>query len=61
VNAARGREDELIEKLERIIRVCLYHVLADPESVDVFSDPRKIRNAFPVEIKDEKTGGSVVL
>lgn len=61
VNAARGREDELIEKLERIIRVCLYHVLADPESVDIFSDPRKIRKAFPVEIRDEKTGKKIVL
>jgi hypothetical protein len=61
VNAARERQDELIEKLERIVRVCLYHVLADHQSVDIFSDLRKIRKAFPVVITDANTGKKVVL
>jgi hypothetical protein len=54
VETARGREEQLIEKLERIVRACLYHVLADPESVEIFSDEEKIRQNFPVEVKETK-------
>ena len=51
VEKAKGREEELIQKLERILRACLYHVLADRESVEIFSDDDKLRSAFPVTVK----------
>jgi hypothetical protein len=51
VEKAKGREEELIQKLERILRACLYHVLADRESVDIFSDDDKLKSAFPVTVK----------
>lgn len=51
VEKAQGREEELIQKLERILRACLYHVLADRESVEVFSNDDKLRSTFPVTVK----------
>ena len=54
VEKAKGREEELIQKLERILRACLYHVLADSDSVDLFSDDEKIKQAFPVEVQESK-------
>lgn len=54
VTAAKGRENELIEKLERILRACLYHALADRESVEIFSDAEKIKKAFPVAVMEAK-------
>jgi hypothetical protein len=51
VEKAKGREEELIQKLERILRACLYHVLADRESVETFSDDDKLKSAFPVLVK----------
>ncbi len=50
VEKAKGREEELIQKLERILRACLYHVLSDRESVEIFSDDDKLKNAFPVSV-----------
>lgn len=50
VEGARGREEELIQKLERIVRACLYRVLGDQEAVDIFSDTEKIKKDFPVEV-----------
>jgi hypothetical protein len=40
-----------VKKLERILRACLYHVLADRESVETFSDDDKLKSAFPVLVK----------
>src|SRR6202030_3230932 len=51
VEKAKGREEELIQKLERILRACLYHVLADRESIEIFSDDDKLKSAFPVLVK----------
>jgi hypothetical protein len=51
VEKAKGREEELIQKLERIFRACLYHVLSDGESVRIFSDDDKLKAAFPVSVK----------
>lgn len=51
VEKAKGREEELIQKLERILRACLYHVLSDRESVEIFSDDEKLKAAFPVAVK----------
>jgi hypothetical protein len=51
VEKAKGREEELIQKLERILRACLCHVLSDPESVETFSDDEKLKTAFPVSVK----------
>ncbi len=51
VEKAKGREEELIQKLERILRACLYHVLSDRESVEIFSDDGKLKAAFPVAVK----------
>jgi len=51
VEKAKGREEELIQKLERILRACLYHVLSDRESVEIFSDDDKLKSAFPVTVK----------
>jgi len=48
VEKAKGREEELIQKLERILRACLYHVLSDQECVEIFSDDEKLKAAFPV-------------
>jgi hypothetical protein len=48
VEKAKGREEELIQKLERILRACLYHVLSDRESVEIFSDGDKLKDAFRV-------------
>jgi hypothetical protein len=52
VEKAKGREAELIQKLERIVRACLYHVLSDPESVKLFSDDEAIKKTFPVEVQE---------
>lgn len=54
VEVARGREEELIQKLERIVRACLYHVLADRESVEIFSGDDKLKTAYPVEVNEAK-------
>jgi hypothetical protein len=54
IEKARGREEELIQKLERILRACLCHVLSDPESVAIFSDIDKLKIAFPVLVKERK-------
>jgi hypothetical protein len=51
VEKAKGREEELIQKLERIFRACLYHVLSESESVKIFSDDDKLKAAFPVSVK----------
>jgi hypothetical protein len=48
---AKGREEELIQKLERLLRATLYHALSDAESVAIFSDDEKLRNALPVQVK----------
>ena len=48
---AKGREEELIQKLERMLRATLYHVLSDAESVAIFSDDEGLKNAFPVQVK----------
>jgi hypothetical protein len=51
VQEAKGRENELLEKLERIVRACLYHALADEESVELYSDSEKLKARFPVRVK----------
>jgi len=64
VEKAKGREEELIQKLERILRACLYHVLADRESVDIFSDDDKLKSAFPVavrKIERKETGETIYI
>jgi hypothetical protein len=64
VEKAKGREEELIQKLERILRACLYHVLADRESVDIFSDDDKLKSAFPVavrKIERQETGETIYI
>jgi hypothetical protein len=62
VEKAKGREEELIQKLERILRACLYHVLSDRESVEIFSDEEKLKSAFPVAVKkvDRKETGETI-
>jgi hypothetical protein len=52
VEKAKGREEELIQKLERILRACLYHVLSDSDCVELFSDDEKLKKAFPVLVKE---------
>jgi hypothetical protein len=52
VKRAKGREEELTQKLERILRACLYHVLSDAESVEIFSDNEKLKKAFPVQVQE---------
>lgn len=62
VEKAKGREEELIQKLERILRACLYHVLSDRESVEIFSHDDKLKAAFPVTVKKierEETGETI--
>lgn len=54
VQVAKGREEELIQKLDRIVRACLYHALADRESVEIFSDVVRLKKAFPVEVDEAK-------
>ncbi len=64
VEKAKGREEELIQKLERILRACLYHVLSDPESVEIFSDDDKLKTAFPVAVKKverKETGETIYI
>jgi hypothetical protein len=52
VKKAKGREEELTQKLERILRACLYHVLSDAESVEIFSDDEKLKRALPVQVQE---------
>lgn len=62
ISPLRGRADELMEGLERVVRGCLYHVLADCESVEVFSDENEIRRRYPVEVDEmesEPTGRKI--
>ena len=62
VEKAKGREEELIQKLERIVRVCLYHVLSDSASLELFSDDEKVKQAYPVlvkEIERKETGKEI--
>ena len=64
VEKAIGREEELIQKLERIVRACLYHVLSDSESVKLFSDDEAIKNTFPVQVQKferKPTGQTIYL
>jgi hypothetical protein len=51
VEKAKGREEELIQKLERILRACLYRALSDRDSVEIFSDREKLMKTFPVLVK----------
>src|SRR5260370_9616391 len=62
VEKAKGREEELIQKLERILRACLYHVLSDPQSVEIFSDDDKLKKAFPVKVNkaERKETGEII-
>jgi hypothetical protein len=48
---ARGKEEELIQKLERVVRATLYHALSDSEALALFSDERLIRERYPVRVK----------
>lgn len=62
VEKAKGREEELIQKLERIVRACLYHVLSDSDSVKLFSDDEAIKNTFPVQVQEferKPTGATI--
>jgi hypothetical protein len=62
VEKAKGREEELIQKLERILRACLYHVLSDSESVKLFSDDEAIKKTFPVQVQEferKPTGATI--
>jgi len=52
VEKAKGREEELMRKLERIVRACLYHVLSDVSSMELFSDDEKVKEAFPVVVRE---------
>jgi hypothetical protein len=62
VEKAKGREEELIQKLERIVRAILFHALCDTEGLELFSDEEKLKKVYPVSVKEivrQETGKEI--
>lgn len=55
ISPLRSHADKLMGVLERAVRACLYHIFADWESVEVFSDENEIRRRYPVEVEEMET------
>jgi len=64
ISSLRPQVDQLMSTLERTVRACLYHIFADWESVEVFSDESKIRQLYPVEVEEmerKPTGKKILI
>lgn len=63
VGSLRPHADKLMGTLERAVRACLYHVFADWESVEVFSDENALKRLYPVEVEEiaRKSTGKRIL
>lgn len=63
IGSLRPHADKLMDTLERTVRACLYHVFADWESVEIFSDEDAIKRLYPVEVEeiDRKPTGKRIL
>ncbi len=63
ISSLRPHADKLMDTLERAVRACLYHVFADWESVEVFSNEDEIKKLYPVEVEEiqRKPSGKKIL
>lgn len=53
IEEAKGIEAEIGDKLERIFRACLYHVLVSHDQVEIFADKDKVKQHYPVQVKEQ--------